>query len=335
MDIFDNILNVLTQTRLIAKWPEMNAILHDYTARHSLDWHFPILASKAVGGSAQDALPAAATIACMQIHLFLIDDLLDQDPRGWHHKVGVGEAANLAAAFQAVATNMIAQSQSDSSIRLAMLERLQQMVQTMTLGQHLDTQNHPSNEQEYWQIVRSKSSPYFGTALYLGALVGGASIEIANQLLDVGRLYGEMCQIHDDILDSLAEPANPDWVLGRYPLPILFAEIVEHPEQARFKMLRQSMSGSENATNINLEALTEAQDILVRSGAISYCIHELLNRYQITCQKLAIIPLVQRDELSQLLEKQVKPVWSLFQSLGVKEPKQMVAKRGQFMAKHP
>ena len=321
-NLFTNIFTFLTQTRLIQEWPEMKVILRDYTARRPRDWAFPILACSAVGGSSSEALPAAATIACMQIHLFLIDDLLDKDPRGWHHQVGVGGAANLAAAFQAVATDIIAQSQINSSIRFAMLDRLQQMIQTMTLGQHLDTQN-PANEQEYWQIVRSKSSPYFGTALYLGALVGGASIEIANQLLDVGRLYGEMCQIHDDILDSLAVPANPDWTLGRYPLPILFAEVVEHPEQVRFKRLRQSISASADADS-DPEALTEAQDILVRSGAISYCIDQLLRRHQIAREKLAAIELVQRRELSELLEEQVKPVWSLFQSMGVEEPERIL-----------
>lgn len=316
-NLFTNIFTFLTQTPLIQEWPEMKAVLRDYTARCSRDWAFPILACEAVGGSSSQALPAAATIACMQINLFLIDDLLDKDPRGWHHQVGVGGAANLAAAFQAVATDIIAQSQISSTIRFAMLDRLQQMIQTMTLGQHLDTQN-PANEQEYWQIVRSKSSPYFGTALYLGALVGGASLEIANQLLDIGRLYGEMCQIHDDILDSLAEPANPDWVLGRYPLPILFAEIVEHPEQARFKTLRQSISASE--TPADPKALAEAQDILVRSGAISYCIDQLLRRHQLACQNLVAIPLVQRHELSELLSEQVKPVWSLLRRQGISEP---------------
>ena len=47
-----------------------------------------------------------------------------------------------------------------------------------------------------------------------------------------------MVQIHDDLNDSLAVPANPDWTLGRAPLPILFAQVVNHPDRTRFHELR-------------------------------------------------------------------------------------------------
>ena len=97
---FTNVSTFIQKAPVVQQWSEMKAILGEYTARSPLDWTLPVVASKAVGGTTKQALPAAATIACMQINLFLIDDLLDKDPRGWHHKVGVGGAANLAAAFR-------------------------------------------------------------------------------------------------------------------------------------------------------------------------------------------------------------------------------------------
>jgi hypothetical protein len=68
-----------------------------------------------------------------------------------------------------------------------------------------------------------------------------------------------MNQIHNDLNDTMAVPANPDWRLDRSPLPILFAQVVEYAEKERFLGLCQNIS--------NPVALTEAQTILIRCGA--------------------------------------------------------------------
>ena len=86
---------------------------------------------------------------------------------------------------------------------------------------------------------------------------------IPDLLQKLGGIYGEMIQIHDDMHDAMETPANPDWVQGRSPLPILFASLVSHPEQKRFLALVQNITEP--------AALQEAQDILIRWGAISYC----------------------------------------------------------------
>ncbi|MGB0386822.1 MAG: polyprenyl synthetase family protein [Ardenticatenaceae bacterium] len=313
-DIYDNTLALLENFLPIDKWPEMRYLIQRAAGTQPRAWQMPIAACEAVGGNRKQALPAVASIACLQVHFLLIDDLLDEDPRGQHHHLGVAVAANLAAAFQAAAANVVAHSQANPTIRLAVLDSLHQMVQTTSLGQHLDTQD-VTDENTYWDIVRSKSGSYFGTTLHIGALLGGATLDVANQLKQVGSLYGEMTQIHDDLNDSLEVPANPDWIQGRSPLPILFAEIVAHPKRSRFHELRHSISDP--------TALAEAQDILWRSGGISYGIDQLLRRYQKACDMLAAIPLVLRTGLEELLEEQAKPVWSLFHSMGVEEPERM------------
>jgi hypothetical protein len=67
-----------------------------------------------------------------------------------------------------------------------------------------------------------------------------------------------------DILNPASEP--DDWLLGRLPLPILCAQAVDHPDRRRFIELRQNIPEP--------DALTEAQEILVRCGAIRYGIHQ-------------------------------------------------------------
>jgi geranylgeranyl pyrophosphate synthase len=107
------------------------------------------------------------------------------------------------------------------------------MFLSTAFGQFLDVQA-PADESDYWQVTKTKSSPFFGAALQVGALAGGGTLETAEQLKKLGCLYGEMIQIHDDMHDSMETPANPDWIQGRSPLPILFASQVKHPEQERF-----------------------------------------------------------------------------------------------------
>ncbi len=311
MDIFASTLDLLWALPTIQAWPDMRDLLKRAAARKPRFWALPLLACEAVGGAPQQALPACAAIACLYTSLVLLDDLLDADPRGEHQSLGASATANLAAAFQAAAMEAIARSHIRRVPRLAALDGLNQAALTTAFGQYLDTQN-PADETAYWRVVQTKSAPFFGAALHVGALVGGACAQIAAQLRCLGRLYGEMIQIHDDLNDSLAVPANPDWMLGRAPLPILFAQVVNHPERARFQELRRAIPDS--------EALVEAQNILIRCGAVSYGIHQLLFRYQQAQVALRALSLAQHDGLDDLLKGQVKPVRELFQAIEITPP---------------
>lgn len=163
------------------------------------------------------------------------------------------------------------------------------MFLTTALGQFQDIQT-PGTEEAYWKVMQTKSSPFFGAAFYLGGLMGGTAIETADRLRDLGRLYGEMIQIHDDLNDSLAIPANPDWIQNRSPLPILFAKLVGHPDRARFAALCQDIHAS--------GALEEAQEILIRCGAVSYCVDQLVRRSQSVRAMLTALPLKQPEPLT-------------------------------------
>lgn len=130
---------------------------------------------------------------------------------------------------------------------------------------------------------------------------------------DVGRLgalYGEMVQIHDDLHDTLTIPAGPDWTQGRLPLPILFTQMVDHPERERFLELRERVGEDE-------EALREAQLILVRCGALSYSIDQLLPRIAAAQQLFDQLPFVYPDKIEIMLAKIIDPVRNLMEKIGM------------------
>jgi geranylgeranyl pyrophosphate synthase len=295
----------------VQEWPELQELLRRGAPPNAAVWKMPVLACEAVGGTLEQIIPVSAALACLQLNIILIDDLLDADPRGEYHRIGAPTTANFAAALQAAGLEAIMQSEAGRAVKLAALNSLNQMMLTTAFGQHFDVQN-PAGEEAYWRVVRTKSSPFFGVALQMGALFGGASFETVEGLRQIGHLYGEMIQVHDDLADAMAVPANADWLQGRSSLPILFARLVDHRDRLRFLELCRTVSDS--------EALAEAQIILIRCGAISYCVDHLTRRYRQAEELLASIPLAHRAGLAGLLATQMKPVREFFRATGVMQP---------------
>ena len=308
MEIYTQIINEFSNIPHIQSWEEVQTLFRRVALGKPRHWLLPLRACEAVGGTLEQAMPALVAVACSHIGIVLVDDMLDADPRGEHLRAGAPAVANMASALQSAALAVITKGELDADAKLMALESVNEMFLSTTLGQYWDVQS-VSDEEGYWRIVQTKSSPFFGAALQIGALMGGASEELATQIKDLGSLYGEMIQIHDDLNDTMEIPANPDWAEGRSPLPILFARLVDHPLRARFEEL------CPNAAN-NPKVLKEAQEILIQCGAVSYCIYELVNRYQRVTEILSTLSLARPKELTSLFEEVVMPACKLFQAVG-------------------
>jgi geranylgeranyl diphosphate synthase type I len=296
----------------VAAWPEMADTFRRVVGQGGvIEWELPLLACQAVGGEASAAIPGAAAVACMQLSLLLVDDMLDGDPRGVHLQIGEAATANLAFAFQAAAFRVIESASVEAGRRASVYASLAQMALTSAFGQSLDVQNL-SGEENYWRVVEAKTASYFGTALYIGALLGGASLEVAGRLRDLGFLYGQILQVYDDLLDAFKSPASPDWQRGWNNLAILYALTADHPDSMRFRELLSQVSDS--------QALETAQQILICCGAASYCAYQLTERYQAAQQLLNDTMLADPVPIQDMLTRQISPLVRLFGSIGVEIP---------------
>src|SRR6185436_2199930 len=103
MDTYTEAVALIEQLPLFHEWPEMHTIFQRAAISRPHGWRLPEIACQAVGGTPEQALQGTVAIACQQISILLIDDLLDADPRGEYHRLGMPAVANLAAAFQAAA----------------------------------------------------------------------------------------------------------------------------------------------------------------------------------------------------------------------------------------
>jgi geranylgeranyl pyrophosphate synthase len=271
LELYDATWNYISTLPAVQAWPDLHDLLQRVMRNRPPHWWMAARACLATGGTLEQAVPAVAALGALFLNIVLVDDLLDDDPKGQHLSLGAGPTANMASALQAVGLEAIAATSLPLTTQAVILRSLNTMILQTTLGQFLDTQN-VCDEANYWRVTRTKSSPYFATSFFVGALVAGAPETRATQMGEIGGVYGEMVQINDDLNDVLAVPANPDWGQGRYPLPILYATLVPHPDRERFIALR--------AQTAQAWALAEAQEILIRSGAISYGIDQLLQRAQ-------------------------------------------------------
>lgn len=316
---FDNLKATVRALPEVARWPEMVHILENVGHRDSVSvWEYPVAACTAVGGSAQDALPGAAAVLCSLISIHLVDDILDDEPEGLFRHLGEGRTANLALAFQAAAHRLIEDAPVAGPAKAALQARLAQMTLATAIGQDLDSQE-VRDEAGYWRVVSAKTPPLFSAALTLGAILGGATAETMFGLEEFGRLLACFIQVSDDLSDVLKTPAGADW--GRPPnnLALLYALQVDHAERERFPKLV--------ARATDPASLKEAQNILLRSGAISYCVFKTIEFWRAAGLQLARLELHSAAPLEGLLSASFRPVNGLFAVVGVDLPPDLALRR--------
>lgn len=301
---------------LPAEWPELGNVWLEITSRERHDWELVAVACtavsagsrQAVGGGWLEAVPAMTAIGLMQQAIILADDLLDDDPRGIHRERGPGYAANMALAFQGASTAVWQRANLPLAVKLRGMNILARCVLDTAVGQWLDTTVTPGSEPDYWRVVRAKSTPFYGAALALGAVVASASASAsAGSATDVstspaaepvevalrgwGILLGEAIQVKDDLADAFAVPAAPDWY-GGHNLLILYATLVGDAAFARaYPQVRRG----------DPDALEAAQQALVDCGAVNYVQQWLVRRREEMLPALDAMPLVYPDGLRAVL----------------------------------
>lgn len=304
--------NLICRQSEVAAWPELAALVDrpiPFTGVSA--WDYPMIGCKAVGGAPELAFEAAAAIVCSLVSIRLVDDLLDEDPRGQYVHLGAGRAANMALALQAVAHRLIETSTTSEKVRCEAHGRLSRMAFLTAHGQDLDSRE-ARNEADYWRSTEAKSCPLFATGLALGALLGGADAATIEGLSRLGALMGRLIQIGDDMFDAMATPARTDWSRPRNNLALLFALEVDHPGSER--LLELIPRSSEPA------CLKEAQELLLRSGAISFCVYKFIETARAAQALIGSLDLPNPRPAEQLLSLNVDPARRVLSRVGLDLP---------------
>lgn len=297
----EQIRDVVLALPVIGAWPELREYWLQATGRPRPDWMLPLRMWQAVSG-----LPAptavgntmSAAIGCTQLSIILTDDVLDNDERTLA-RLTPGMAANMAQAFQAIGIELLQKISPHVTCHLV------KMVQETAVGQHLDTQTNPG-EDEYWRIVKAKSCPFYRNSLLLGLTYSGGNGQLPALTSRFGDLLGEMVQINDDLEDIIGETPSPDWVRGNNLL-LVYGRVVPHPHQKKLKelvsLVANSASGSTHSET--------AQNILLEIGAVDYAVSCLREKCAEAERVLGEMKLADKKPLEELLERQKELLYQL------------------------
>lgn len=288
-------------------WSELEAAFVRAGETPRPDWELPVRANLSMGGNKHEAMYVAVSVACLQLSIMLVDDILDDDPRGAHVLIGAGNASNMALAYQSAAVRLLQLSPIKPAVKDKLVGILSQAALATAVGQNMDIQNL-STEEDYWHVVEAKSTPFYGACLELGAVSAGASPGLAAEFHRLGKIIGEIIQLEDDLDDALAIPANADWQKGRNNLLILYAKTADHRNRDQFHRIASDVSAPDN--------LREAQRILVSSGAVSYCTYHLIQRYGAANRLIANLSLPHASHIEELFDLYAEKLLELLRITG-------------------
>ncbi|MBU0623515.1 MAG: polyprenyl synthetase family protein [Candidatus Thermoplasmatota archaeon] len=236
------------------------------------------IASEAVGGKADAALPFGVALEMVHNFTLVHDDVMDEDEtrRGIktvHAAFGVPEAILSGDALFARAFEVVLDSEVDDPKLVRLVEIIARAVRLLAEGQQMDMDFEDAvkvTSDQYMKMIELKTAILYSVAAQSGAIVGGATDKQEAALLEYGRMIGLGFQIWDDVLDlesdqaTFGKPVLNDIRNGKKTLIVVQAlEDLKGPERMEFL----SILGKKNATTKELE---RARDILDDVGAISH-----------------------------------------------------------------
>ena len=208
-----------------------------------------LLTARAVGGSAEAAVPVAVAVELVHNFSLLHDDVMDADltrrhrPTAWS-VFGISQAILAGDALLAVANRMLAQEPAPVCDTGA--EWIGTCCVELCAGQWSDMdfeQRADVSVSEVLAMAAGKTGALLGCACALGALAGGVAPAAAGRLDAFGRKLGLAFQYVDDLLgiwgdpEVTGKPVFADLERGKKSLPVVAALISGTAAGARLAAL--------------------------------------------------------------------------------------------------
>lgn len=115
------------------------------------------------------------------------------------------------------------------------------------LGQNENLYNLAITKEEYLKNIEGKTAALFEIATKAGAILCESDERQIDIFMTIGRMYGVLFQIRDDLLDVLSndveigKPIFQDFYNGIYTLPVIFAGACDRGHQNRILQLKDEL----------------------------------------------------------------------------------------------
>lgn len=157
-----------------------------------------------------------------------------------------------------------------------------EVLQLMNIG------NTDISEQQYLQVIQSKTAKLFEAAARVGALIAGANTAHTQALADYGMYLGTAFQIIDDVLDysgdaeTIGKSLGDDLAEGKPTLPLIYTML--HGDETAANTVRHAL---ENASR---DRFNEVLAAVQSCGALDYAHGEAVKVSEQAIQALQCLP---------------------------------------------
>ena len=165
-----------------------------------------------------------------------------------------------------------------------------------------------TSEEQYMQVIKSKTAKLFGAASQIGALLAGKTAEQEQLLEDYGKHLGTAFQLIDDVLDyradseTMGKNVGDDLAEGKPTLPIIHALKNASAEQA--KQLSQIIENGDR------ESLEFVMGVIQQTKALEYTERAAMQEAEKAKQALQWLPDTEyKTALSSLAEFSVSRLY--------------------------
>ncbi|MCP0914265.1 MULTISPECIES: polyprenyl synthetase family protein [Legionella] len=261
-----------------------------------------LLASRACDYSGEHHIRLAAMIEFFHTATLLHDDVIDESTlrRGqetaneiWGSKASILVGDYLLTQYMELMLDV-----GDLTI-MRLLTDIAHQIGCGEIKQLLNRNNPALTEEEYFDVIRSKTSLLFAASASLGALVSKANATVNDGLYQYGLHLGNAFQLIDDALDycsdakTLGKNIGDDLADGKATLPLL--HVLKHGNQEQQEQVKKSLKEG------TLEYLPEIQKAITATKAIDYTRQVAASEVDKAISALQILPdSVYKDALVDL-----------------------------------
>ncbi|ORT48206.1 octaprenyl diphosphate synthase [Vibrio sp. qd031] len=231
-----------------------------------------LLSAKALGYEGDKHITAAAFVEFIHTATLLHDDVVDESDmrRGKETaNAAFGNAASILVG-DFIYTRSFQMMTSLGSLKI--LELMSGAVNVIAEGevQQLINCNDPSTtEENYMEVIYSKTARLFEAAAHIGALLVDADEQLELALQNYGKYLGTAFQLIDDVLDYTADGkemgknVGDDLAEGKPTLPLIYA--MRNGSEAQRLMIHEAIEKANG-----MEKLDDILQAMDETGALTY-----------------------------------------------------------------
>jgi len=251
-----------------------------------------VLSAKALGYQGEHHTTAAAFIEFIHTATLLHDDVVDESDmrRG---------KATANAAFGNAASVLVGDFIYTRSFQmmtklgsLKILELMSDAVNIIAEGevqQLINCNDSSVTEDDYMQVIYSKTARLFEAATQIGAILCDAPEEVETALKNYGKYLGTAFQLIDDVMDytsdgeEMGKNVGDDLAEGKPTLPLLYA--MQNSSGAKAELIKEAIEKANG-----MDHLEQILSIMEETGSLQYTQDKAIQEADKAIAELKVLP---------------------------------------------